>query len=98
MKNKETTGTDHQQVDSFKYVGNDLKMIEIMAKVWEGEERPSGWKKGIICPLYRKGEKIDCTDFMVVTLYIVAYWTVSRVLFNGHLPFVCVVFKLITLL
>ena len=33
MKNKETTGTDHQQVDSFKYVGNDLKMIEIMAKV-----------------------------------------------------------------
>jgi hypothetical protein len=35
----------------------------------EGEERPSRWEKGIVCLLCRKGEKMDCTDFMGL-LYI----------------------------
>jgi hypothetical protein len=31
-----------------------------------------------------------CANYMVVTLYIVAYYTLSRVLYYIHLPLVCI--------
>jgi len=48
--------------------------MEIVTNVWEGEKKKaSSWKKWIICPLCRKGEEMDCTDFTGATLYIIAY-------------------------
>ena len=47
-------------------------MAELVTDGHEAEERPSKWKKGIICPLCKKGEKMDCTNFTGVTLYSVA--------------------------
>jgi len=48
-------------------------MKKTVNNLCEREERPSRWKKGIICTLCGKGEKMDCTNFVGVTLYIVAY-------------------------
>ena len=80
-----------QSVLDIVWMRKNTKITEIVTKVWEGKERSSRWKKGIICPLCGKGEKMYCTDFMVVTLYIVAYWTLSRVLHTGHVLLVCIV-------
>jgi hypothetical protein len=56
MKNNRALDTDNLQAELFKYGGNELKkkMTETVTKVWEVEEMPSEWKKGIICPLYKK--------------------------------------------
>jgi len=63
-------------------------MTEFVTKVWEAEEGPSKWKKVIVCPVCEKGEKMVCTDFMGVNLYIVAYWTQSIVLYIRYWVYV----------
>jgi formyltetrahydrofolate synthetase len=41
MKNNDAAGTEHLQVQSFKYGGNEIeKVTEIVTKVSEGEGRP----------------------------------------------------------
>ena len=75
MKNIQAAGTDFLSSASFKYGGNEFnnKMKKTVNNLCEREERPSRWKKGIICTLCGKGEKMNCTNFVGVTLYIVAY-------------------------
>jgi len=41
---------------------------------------------GIIYALCMKGEKMYCANYVVVTLYIVAYYTLSRVLYYTEWP------------
>jgi len=54
-------------------VGMRLKIMkEIVNKMWKGEDRPPRQNKGIICPLFGEGEKMDCTNFIGIILYVVA--------------------------
>jgi hypothetical protein len=55
-------------VRGFRNNGNGFK--KKVKKKFEhsvrGRRKPSRWKKGIICPLCRTGEKIVCANFLVV--------------------------------
>jgi len=42
-------------------------------KIWEKEELPVDWKNSIICPIYRKGDRIQCNNYRPITLLNVAY-------------------------
>jgi hypothetical protein len=89
MKNNQAAGTELLYSESFKYGGNEIKnWLKLWPKCERGGGRQSRWKKGIICVLCGKGEKMDCTDYMGVNLYIGAYWTLSKVLYNRHWVFV----------
>jgi hypothetical protein len=34
-----------------------------MNGVWKGEGFPQEWKEGIICPIYKKGEKDTASNY-----------------------------------
>jgi hypothetical protein len=33
------------------------RMVELMNGVWRGEGFPVDWREGLICPIFKKGEK-----------------------------------------
>ena len=39
------------------------KMAEIFNSLWEEENWPSDWRKGLICKIFKKGDMTDCNNW-----------------------------------
>ena len=48
-------------------------MVEIMNGVWKGERFPQEWRKGVICPIHKKGNRDDPKNYRGITLLSTAY-------------------------
>jgi hypothetical protein len=33
---------------------------EMIQQVWIGKAQPESWTKGVRCPVFKKGDKLDC--------------------------------------
>jgi hypothetical protein len=44
------------------------EIVERLVEVWRGEGFPVGWRQGVICPLYKKGEKNKVENYCGITL------------------------------
>jgi hypothetical protein len=75
LKRKKAPGRDGIQNESWMY-GTERevdRLLEIMNGVWKGEGFPQEWKEGIICPIYKKGEKDTASNYRGITLLNTAY-------------------------
>jgi hypothetical protein len=41
--------------------------------VWEKEEMLADWQMAIICPVYKKGDKLNCSNYRGISLLNVVY-------------------------
>jgi hypothetical protein len=75
LKRKKAPRRDGIQNESWIY-GTERevgRLLEIMNGVWKGEGFPQEWKEGIICPIYKKGEKDTARNYRGMTLLNTAY-------------------------
>lgn len=82
MKNNKATGTDNINAELIKHGGTTIYKIiyEIINKIWATEIMPDEWNIGIICPIYKKGDKYDCKNYRGITLLNTTYKIFSSLL------------------
>ena len=46
---------------------------KLIVSIWNKEELPEEWKESIIVPLYKKGDKTDCSYYRGISLLPTTY-------------------------
>ena len=55
--------------------------------MWNKEELPEGLKQSIIVPIYKKGDKTDCSNYRGISLLSTTYKILSSVLLSRLTPY-----------
>jgi endonuclease/exonuclease/phosphatase family metal-dependent hydrolase len=82
LKNNKAPGSDSIAAELIKSGGQRLfeVMHTLIKWIWEKEVMPEEWTKGIICPILKKGDKLECSNYRGITLLSTAYKVFSAVL------------------
>jgi len=52
--------------------------------IWNNEQVQQQWNEGIICPVYKKGDRLNCNNCKPITLLNIAY-KIFAILLNKRL-------------
>jgi len=82
LKNHKVPGTDQILAQLLKKGGetlwrrihNLIKLISVQHKM------PQEWSMGIIQPIYKKGDKLECSNYRAIALLTVTYKVLSGIL------------------
>jgi len=68
-------GTENISPESLKHAGRTLKQksYKSVLMIWNNEQLPQQWNEGIICPVYKKGDRLNCNNYRPITLLNIAY-------------------------
>jgi hypothetical protein len=82
LKNNKAPGDDNLSGELFKAGSAELpkELHRLIAKYWSDEKLPEEWKTGVICPIFKKGCKLDCKNYRGISLLPTAYKIFSLIL------------------
>lgn len=89
FKNNKSPGSDQIPAEFLKQGGAQLtgQLHKIYEQIWTTEEMPEEWNMGIICPIHKKGDPLNCKNYRGITLLNVAYKLLSNILYGRLLPY-----------
>ncbi|KAL4112678.1 hypothetical protein QTP88_016423 [Uroleucon formosanum] len=84
LKNWKAQGSNDIPAELIKYSGEEMHKVifKICQRTWEEEQMPEDWKKALIIPIHKKGDKTECGNYRGISLLNSAYKVFSKVLLN----------------
>lgn len=82
LRNNKAPGINNLTGELFKAGSQEVQqqMGNILSRIWDTEQIPKEWKMGIICSIYKKGDKTQCPNYRAITVLNVAYKILSSII------------------
>lgn len=82
LKKSKAPGRDGIENEAWIYATEEVtdRLYDIMNDVWKGEGFPNQWREGIICPIYKKGNKKEISNYRGITLLNTMYKVYGSIL------------------
>ncbi|XP_043063419.1 uncharacterized protein LOC122319764 [Drosophila ficusphila] len=82
LKNNKAPGADGLSAELFKAGGDVLVgcMHQLICRIWLMENMPNDWNLSLICPILKKGDATQRTNYRGISLLPVAYRVLTSVL------------------
>jgi len=58
------------------------RIQELILNIWRSEKMLNEWNKSVICPIYKKGEKSECSNYRGITLLNTTYKILATAINN----------------
>jgi hypothetical protein len=89
MKNGKAPGIDKITVELIKNGGTELLQIisDLLIQIWDQERMPEEWEIGIICPIFKKGDRAECSNYRGITLLSITYKIFTCLIHNRLLKY-----------
>jgi len=71
-----------------KFQQNIIHYILRSTRIWNKEELPQQFKESIIVPMYKKGDKSNCSSYRQMSLLSSTYKILSNILISWLIPYV----------
>jgi hypothetical protein len=86
LKRNKAAGTDNIQGELIKHGGRTLtqKIHRLILNIWITESLPVQWNEGIICPIYKRGDRLNCNSYRPIMLLNTVY-KIQGILLNKRL-------------
>jgi hypothetical protein len=74
----------------FRFWGNTLRseIHKLINCIWNKEELPKQWKESIIVPIYKKGDKAECSNYRGISLLSTSCKILYNILLSRLIPYV----------
>jgi hypothetical protein len=82
LKNKKAAGADSIEAELLKNGGPNLvdALHAVIQQAWTSETLSRSWTEGVLCPVYKKGDKLDCKNYRWICLLNVTYKVFAKML------------------
>jgi hypothetical protein len=64
-----------------------IPIIKLIISIWNKEELPEEWKESVTVPIYKKGDKTDCSSYRGISLLSTMYKILSNILLSRLTPY-----------
>jgi len=88
-KSHKSPGADQILIELIKARGKTIccEIHKLIISIWNKEQLPEEWKESIIVPIYKKGDKTDCSNYRGISLLPIVYKSLSNILLSILTPY-----------